>query len=141
MGECVCVSVPRNARHTSDFLLARWILRVLRLPPPAFTPAAFALLRQLTEVTLPRFLWWGPQAVNVEERDIGLTIHFVPEGGGEGVSIQEMVRVSVEKNSFRAPCAGTVNITLDNSYSLLRGKSVHIAITVRPHAMRMSVRD
>jgi hypothetical protein len=77
----------------------------------------------------------------VKEYDIGLTISFVPDGVAVGstdcISIQDFIRVKAEVNAFRCPCDGVVNFTLDNTYSVLRGKHVTATVTVGPPVVEM----
>lgn len=82
------------------------------------------------------------QVVDVEDHDVGLTIEFVPEGCRPGtedcVTIQDLIRVKKESNAYRCPCAGTLQMTLDNTYSMLRGKTVSVRVSVGPHVPRTS---
>lgn len=83
-----------------------------------------------TKVAAGSVVQWD---IRAQEHDIGLHIIFVPEGATQSspdvVLVQEFVRVKNETNAFRAPCAGTLLVTLDNTYSMLRGKHVAFAMT------------
>lgn len=67
--------------------------------------------------------------LSLKSHNIQLTISFVNDGGEETV-VQEMVKTDSMEGRFVSPGPGTLTLKLDNSYSMLRSKTVNLAATI-----------
>jgi len=70
--------------------------------------------------------------VLVEDYGVGMSAMLLPEGGGEPISVMAMEKIKSESGlasgSFALPKKGTLVVTFDNSYSLLRSLAFYICV-------------
>lgn len=71
------------------------------------------------------FMW----SVCPASQDVGLDVVFAPTAKGASIVLyNEKERIaSLQRGSMKAECDGVVTVTLDNTYSYLNSKTVHVS--------------
>ena len=109
-------------------------------PPPHMT---CMLLQKVTvsarsseklEIEVPAGGFTAKWEVLVEDYGVGMSAMLLPEGGGDPIPVMDMEKIKSESGlaagSFALPKKGTLVVTFDNSYSLLRSKTFNYKIDV-----------
>ena len=86
------------------------------------------------EIEVPAGGFTAKWEVLVEDYGVGMSAMLLPEGGGDPIPVMDMEKIKSESGlatgSFALPKKGTLVVTFDNSYSLLRSKTFNYKIDV-----------
>lgn len=72
--------------------------------------------------------------------DVSFAAVFVPEAGAP-IPIQDALRLPADGGRFTAPAKGAIELQFDNSYSILRSKSIALRTTARPLVLEGTVEE
>ena len=68
-------------------------------------------------------------AIRLDSHDIMFAAAFVPEGQSGELPILPPSRRKTCEVAFKAPASGLIRFTLDNGYSMLTAKKVHLSVS------------